>query len=85
MPIYDYIKKTECSSTCKIELEIFHRAGETVEKWNCDTCGKEVEVSRAWGNTPVHYKGTGFYTTDYRKADNNLKKFMPRETDKKYY
>jgi predicted nucleic acid-binding Zn ribbon protein len=80
MPIYDYIKKNNCNLTdCKKEIELIHKAGENVLEHQCSNCGKMIEVGRNYNAVPVHYKGKGFYSTDYKKLDTNISKFLPKE------
>lgn len=60
MPTYEYL----CSD-CGV-FEHFHGMNETLEK--CPTCNGEVRrlISR---NSNIIFKGSGFYTTDYRNSD----------------
>ena len=58
MPIYEY----RCSEGH--QFEVFQAMADdpvTV----CEVCGKPVE--RVFSPVAVHYKGSGFYTTDYAK------------------
>jgi putative FmdB family regulatory protein len=58
MPIYEY----RCSDGH--QFEVFQAMADdpvTV----CEVCGKPVE--RVFSPVAVHYKGSGFYTTDYAK------------------
>ena len=58
MPIYEY----RCDNGH--EFEVFQAMADdpvTV----CEVCGKPVE--RVFSPVAVHYKGSGFYTTDYAK------------------
>jgi putative FmdB family regulatory protein len=58
MPIYEY----RCANGH--DFEVFQSMADdpvTV----CETCGAKVE--RVFSPVAVHYKGSGFYTTDYAK------------------
>lgn len=58
MPSYCYA----CS--CGNEVTKFKKmisSEEDIEQ--CEKCGKEMK--RKISSAPVHYKGSGFYTTDY--------------------
>jgi putative FmdB family regulatory protein len=58
MPIYEY----RCSDGH--QFEVFQSmADDPVQV--CEVCGKPVE--RVFSPVAVHYKGSGFYTTDYAK------------------
>jgi putative FmdB family regulatory protein len=58
MPIYEY----RCRNGH--EFEVFQSmADDPVEV--CETCGAPVD--RVFSPVAVHYKGSGFYTTDYAK------------------
>lgn len=83
MPIYQY-KNLECND-CPQYIDIFHSINEVKESTICETCGKEIKISKVFSQTPVHFKGTGFYVNDYRKADEGMKKYYPRDPDKKKY
>lgn len=58
MPIYEY----RCDNGH--EFEVFQSmSDDPVVK--CETCGAPVQ--RVFSPVAVHYKGSGFYTTDYAK------------------
>ena len=57
MPWYDY----KCPK-CNTEHEIFHHAYE--DKANICSC-QEILVKKI-SSSPVHFKGSGFYETDYK-------------------
>jgi putative FmdB family regulatory protein len=58
MPIYEY----RCDNGH--EFEVFQSmSDDPVVK--CETCGAAVQ--RVFSPVAVHYKGSGFYTTDYAK------------------
>jgi putative FmdB family regulatory protein len=59
MPTYEY-KCPGCGDTIdishKIDVEIF---------LHCKVCGEEMKIGFG-GGTAIHFKGTGFYETDYK-------------------
>jgi putative FmdB family regulatory protein len=57
MPTFDY----KCEK-CGNSKEVFGVSHKHTEK--CD-CGNQMK--KLWGAPPAHYKGSGFYTTDYKK------------------
>jgi putative FmdB family regulatory protein len=59
MPIYEY----RCSNGH--EFEVFQSMAEDPVSL-CQECGAPVE--RVFHPVAVHFKGSGFYTTDYAKA-----------------
>jgi len=61
MPVYVYI----CPK-CNREVEITrsYDLGDIVPP-RCEHCG--VEMFRSWNDTPVHFKGRGFYANDSKK------------------
>jgi putative FmdB family regulatory protein len=58
MPIYEY----RCQNGHT--FEVFHSMSDDPVT-NCEVCGKPVE--RVFHPIAVHFKGSGFYTTDYAK------------------
>lgn len=60
MPNYDY----RCSD-CGNEFEIFQKMSEDPLK-ECPKCGGKVKRLIS-GGTGIHFKGSGFYITDYKK------------------
>ncbi len=73
MPTYDYV----CDA-CDHEFELFQSFSEPV-KTKCPECGKK-KLRRLFGTgAAVVFKGSGFYTTDYRS--DSYKKAA--ESDKK--
>jgi predicted nucleic acid-binding Zn ribbon protein len=83
MPSYDY-KKLECSEpNCNVYIEIFHDINQKIEHVKCEDCGKETKISKVFSSTPVHFKGSGFYVNDYRKSDDGMKKYLPRDPNQK--
>jgi putative FmdB family regulatory protein len=83
MPLYDY-KNIGCSETgCTEFIELFHGFNEKIETTICEKCGKETKVQKVFSSIPVHFKGTGFYVNDYRKGDDSMKKYLPRDPKQK--
>ncbi|TAJ12936.1 MAG: zinc ribbon domain-containing protein [Planctomycetota bacterium] len=60
MPTYDYA----CRG-CGHSLEIFHSMKEAPKK-KCPKCGKNKLERQIGGGAGVIFKGSGFYSTDYR-------------------
>ena len=58
MPTYEY----RCES-CGNQMEIFARMSDPAPA-ACDTCGGG-ELTKLLFPVAVHYKGSGFYSTDY--------------------
>jgi putative FmdB family regulatory protein len=61
MPIYDY----KCANGH--EFEVFQNMSEDPVS-ECPECGASVE--RVFHPVAVHFKGSGFYTTDYARSGN---------------
>lgn len=61
MPTYDY----KCND-CNESFEKFHGMSESPEV-SCPSCGTIADKMIGIG-AGVHYKGSGFYTTDYKNA-----------------
>ena len=61
MPTYDY----KCND-CNESLEQFHGMNDSPEV-PCPSCGTIANKMIGMG-AGVHYKGSGFYTTDYKNA-----------------
>ena len=59
MPTYEY----RCSS-CDHQFERFQRMSDEPVK-ECEVCGQPVK--RLLFPVAIHFKGSGFYTTDYAK------------------
>src|SRR4026207_79363 len=60
MPTYDY----ECDA-CDHKFELFQSIKDSTKK-KCPECGK-MKLRRLFGTgAAVMFKGSGFYTTDYR-------------------
>lgn len=60
MPTYDYV----CDA-CEHEFELFQSITEPVKR-KCPECGKN-KLRRLFGTgAAIMFKGSGFYTTDYR-------------------
>ena len=65
MPTYDY----ECK-TCNRVFEVFHSIkAEPLSR--CPKCGNPVK-RLIGGGMGVIFKGSGFYTTDYKRSANNM-------------
>ncbi len=62
MPTYDYV----CDA-CGHALEIFHSITESAKR-KCPACGKNKLQRRIGPGAGILFKGSGFYTTDYRSA-----------------
>jgi putative FmdB family regulatory protein len=60
MPTYDY----NCP-ICHYEAEIFHKINDKIPVV-CPNCLKTEMVKRPTGGLSVHFKGSGFYETDYK-------------------
>jgi putative FmdB family regulatory protein len=84
MPIYEY----RCPNGHLFEL--FQRIGDAPPEV-CETCG-EGPVERVLYPVAVHFKGSGFYTTDYGRgsrkqskdgAEAEKKADKPEKTEKK--
>lgn len=87
MPTYDY-KNLDYheGSKCPEYLEIFHKTDEIINTTLCKECGEEIKVQKVIGGfSGIHFKGSGFYVNDYRKADDGMKKYYPRDPSKKKF
>ena len=62
MPIYEY----RCENGHNFDV-FRHMADDPVTA--CEECGAPVE--RVFNPVAVHFKGSGFYTTDYARKDND--------------
>jgi putative FmdB family regulatory protein len=78
MPIYEY----RCPNGHLFEL--FQRMGDPPPK-GCEVCG-EGPVERVLYPVAVHFKGSGFYSTDYgrgsRKREESKDGAGPEKTEK---
>lgn len=61
MPTYDY----RCNA-CGNEFEVFQKMSDEPVKV-CPKCGGEVKKLFS-GGAGIHFKGSGFYVTDYKKS-----------------
>jgi putative FmdB family regulatory protein len=61
MPTYDY----KCPK-CDLVIQIIHKMSETYSP-RCVTCEDEEMKKVISGGAGVHFKGSGFYETDYKK------------------
>ena len=64
MPTYDYI----CNK-CNSATEAFHGINDSPEI-KCSACGSNDTKRSISGGAGIHFKGTGFYVTDYKKSTN---------------
>lgn len=61
MPTYDY----ECES-CGDIFEVFHGMTEEPDV-SCEKCGSTETRKKITSGSGIIFKGSGFYTTDYKK------------------
>ena len=63
MPLYEY----QCvSKNCAKTFEIRH-SFDSSPTLKCENCGEAIR--RKFSAVPVIYKGSGFYTTDYKQKN----------------
>jgi putative FmdB family regulatory protein len=62
MPTYEY----RCNQ-CRKTFEIFHSISSTIKK--CPDCGGKLERLIS-PNAGLIFKGSGFYSTDYKRSSN---------------
>ena len=62
MPTYDY----ECDN-CDHAFELFQNMSDKVKK-KCPQCGKMKLQRLIGGGAGIIFKGSGFYSTDYRSS-----------------
>lgn len=74
MPIYEY----RCPNGH--EFEVFQSMAEDPIS-RCQECGAPVE--RVFHPVAVHFKGSGFYTTDYARATGSDGSSEAKDSDKK--
>ena len=67
MPTYDY----ECES-CGKSFEYFQSISES-PKTKCPACGRQKLKRLIGAGAGFLFKGSGFYTTDYRSSDYKAK------------
>lgn len=72
MPTYEY-ECGECGHKCE-----FFQSITASPKRKCPSCGKMRLRRRVGGGAGIIFKGSGFYTTDYRSED--YKKKAVKET-----
>ena len=79
MPTYDY-ECRECGQT----FESFHGMNET-PRIACKRCNSMDTFKKISGGAGIHFKGSGFYVTDYKKnAEPSEKVKSPKDAkDKK--
>ena len=73
MPIYEY--RCENGHT----FEVFQSMSDDPVR-ECEECGAPVE--RVFTPVAVHFKGSGFYTTDYARSDGKSSGSDGRSSDK---
>ncbi len=66
MPTYEY----KCDS-CKEQFEVFQKMSDEPLK-KCPSCQGDIRRLIS-GGAGLLFKGSGFYTTDYRKSDYKTK------------
>ncbi|KIC74314.1 hypothetical protein DB44_AL00080 [Candidatus Protochlamydia amoebophila] len=59
MPHYDY-----CCTSCGYQEEVFQKISEEPLK-TCPSCRQNNFQRQPGGGVGLHFKGTGFYITDY--------------------
>ncbi len=62
MPTYDY----ECEA-CNTIFEEFHKISDPPVEV-CPHCGKGPVRRHVSGGAGIHFKGSGFYVTDYKSS-----------------
>lgn len=72
MPAYDY----RCI-TCDERFEVTRSSSDKTEV-RCPECGGETK--RVFTPLGVHFKGSGFHNTDYRKSEPATSESAPSET-----
>ncbi len=75
MPTYDYI----CDA-CGKELEVFQAITEAPKK-KCPACGKRTLRRCIGGGAGILFKGSGFYSTDYRSESYKKAAEAEKKTD----
>jgi putative FmdB family regulatory protein len=60
MPTYEY----RCTS-CEATMEVFARMSDPPPE-SCESCGAQGQLEKVLFAPAVHYKGSGFYSTDYK-------------------
>jgi putative FmdB family regulatory protein len=79
MALYDY----RCEHCGVMEIE--HPMSQDALT-ACPTCGSSQFQRIINLVSGIHFKGTGFYKTDYRKPDSNFDKYLPSNPkEKKHY
>jgi putative FmdB family regulatory protein len=80
MPTYDYICKA-----CTHEFEEFQKMSDPLLEV-CPECNGKLQ-RKIGGGAGLHFKGSGFYITDYKNKkpaeENGSKKEKPNKVDKK--
>ncbi len=60
MPTYEYY----CNQ-CDFGFEVFHGMSQSPEL-SCGECGSKEIKRKISGGAGIHFKGSGFYVTDYK-------------------
>jgi len=80
MPTYDYF----CTD-CKYEFEEFQKMSDSLLEV-CPQCEGKLQ-RKIGGGAGLHFKGSGFYITDYKnkqpKGEASSKKDIPKKTGEK--
>ncbi len=79
MPTYDYV-----CNRCNNIMELFHGMNETPEV-KCSECASEDTFKKISGGVGIHFKGSGFYVTDYKnkkESDSPTTKEAPKKEKK---
>lgn len=80
MPTYDY----KCE-TCGHQFEVFHSITAAPVRV-CPACGLENVNRLLTGGSGLIFKGSGFYSTDYKSkksSESDVSKSTAQSTDKK--
>lgn len=68
MPTYDYVC-LKCKQTQELFLTMSEAKSELSDgAHSCKSCGHKILVKQIGGSPTVVYKGSGFYSTDYKSA-----------------
>jgi putative FmdB family regulatory protein len=77
VPTYDYL----CAA-CGHTFERFESIGDDKAK-ACEKCGKKKAKRRMGTGAGLIFKGSGFYTTDYKNAGSSKAKSSEGSSEKK--
>ena len=73
MPVYEY----ECANSHRFDLR---QGFDSEPSAACPTC--EADSRRIIQAVPVHYKGSGFYTTDYARSGSSAETSSEKSSEK---